>query len=159
MATISSRVRESSFESFSWISVARDTSEVNGMRCCLRACEAEVRRSHSSAMAVARCDLEWGRVRTRFEAVRIGRWSRWIWRPSGEWIRVRHAARGRGRAGWTEFGTNQAPRGPSHPSKTASSPPRCPCSFQSAQPVPAVVLCGLAASWRGLVVWVAGRVQ
>lgn len=65
--------------SSSEISRARETRDVRGMRCWRRACCAETRRSHSRAMAEARCGLWWGTVRIFLEGVRRGRVSRWIW--------------------------------------------------------------------------------
>lgn len=64
--------------SSSTMSSARETSEVSGMRWCWSACWALVRRSHSSAMAVARAGLECGIVRMAFDGRRRGRVSRWI---------------------------------------------------------------------------------
>jgi len=64
------------------MSRARETRDVRGMRCCCRAWWAEVRRSHSRAMAVARAGLECGIVRIALEGRRRGRVSRCIWRPS-----------------------------------------------------------------------------
>jgi hypothetical protein len=52
------------------------------MRWCFRACWAETSRSHSRAMADARCGLWWGTVRMSFVGRRRGRLSRWTWRPS-----------------------------------------------------------------------------
>lgn len=61
------------------MSRARQVSEVRGMRWCFVACWAEVRASHSRAIACAR----WGLVRGRRMMVlvvgcRRGRVSRWI---------------------------------------------------------------------------------
>ena len=66
-------------------SSARLAMEVSGMRCCFRACWAETRRSHSRAMAVARCGFEGGMCRRDFVAgLRTGREERWmVWWEGG----------------------------------------------------------------------------
>lgn len=60
------------------ISRARAVREVNGIKWCFSACWAEIKRSHSSAMAWARCGFEGGMVRIFFAGVRTGRESRKI---------------------------------------------------------------------------------
>jgi hypothetical protein len=68
------------------MSKARQVREVRGMRCCLVACWAEVRASHSTAMACARLGLERGRrMMVLVVGCRRGRASRWISKAPGGW--------------------------------------------------------------------------
>lgn len=61
------------------MSWAREARDVRGRVCDWRVCLAEVMRSHSSAMAVARCGFEAGMGRGRLVlGLRTGRLSRWI---------------------------------------------------------------------------------
>lgn len=64
------------------MSRARDANEVSGIKWWRRACWAETSRSHSKAIADARCGLLWGTVRISFVGRRSGRLSRWICSPS-----------------------------------------------------------------------------
>jgi hypothetical protein len=80
--TILARISPLPALSSSAISRARETRDVSGMRWCRSACCAETSRSHSRAMAEARCGLWWGMVRISFVGRRRGRLSRWTCRPS-----------------------------------------------------------------------------
>lgn len=63
------------------MSMARQTREVSGMRCCFVASWAEVMRSHSRARAAARCGFEAGMWTICLVAGwRRGRSSRKTWR-------------------------------------------------------------------------------
>lgn len=67
------------WDSSRMMSWAREARDVRGRRCDWRVSLAEVRRSHSSAMAVARCGFEAGIGRGRLVlGLRTGRVSRWI---------------------------------------------------------------------------------
>lgn len=67
------------WDSSRMMSWAREARDVRGRRCDWRVSLAEVRRSHSSAMAVARCGFEAGIGRGRLVlGLRTGRLSRWI---------------------------------------------------------------------------------
>lgn len=81
--TISVRVLDSEgpekSDSSRMMSWAREARDVSGRRCDWRVSLTEVRRSHSSAMAVARCGFEAGMGRERLVlGLRMGRASRWI---------------------------------------------------------------------------------
>lgn len=70
--------------SSSAISRARHMREVRGMRCCLVACWADVKRSHSKARACARRGFVMGRVTMALVVGwRRGRVSRKIWYAPG----------------------------------------------------------------------------
>lgn len=70
---------EGVFPSSLAISRAREVRDVRGIRCVFRACWAVTRRSHSSAMAEARCGFWWGMVRMSLLGVRMGWVSRRTW--------------------------------------------------------------------------------
>lgn len=64
--------------SSSCISSARETRLVKGIKWCFKACCAETNKSHSNAIAFAKCGFVCGTVRTCLLGRRRGRVSRWI---------------------------------------------------------------------------------
>lgn len=75
----SSREGPEGWDSSRMMSWAREARDVRGRRWDWRVSLAEVRRSHSSAMAVARCGFEAGMGRGHLVlGLRTGRLSRWI---------------------------------------------------------------------------------